>query len=116
MIFSKIFDVFGSSLQDRKIYLLKKYFFSRFLKNISQINYPNLKGLSNKIDNKNYKLKWETFELNIQNLISKLIFLFKMCTKKSHAVPVDKYRAFHPSLIKSLHKASLKLREEEDIT
>jgi len=29
---------------------------------------------------------------------------------------VDKYRAFHPSLIKSLHKASLKLREEEDIT
>ena len=31
-----------------------------------------------------------------------IFILFNMCTKKSHAVPVDNTRAFRPSLIKSL--------------
>ncbi len=42
-----------------------------------------------------------------------LSFVFIICTKESHAVPVDINRAFRPSLIKSLPKAPLKLRDED---
>jgi len=39
--------------------------------------------------------------------------LFNICTKESNAVPVGKIRTSHPSLIKSLPQASLKLRDED---
>jgi len=40
------------------------------------------------------------------------IFILYFCTKKSHAVPVENNRTFYPSLIKNLHKVSLKIRDE----
>ncbi|PKP57455.1 MAG: hypothetical protein CVT88_08845 [Candidatus Altiarchaeales archaeon HGW-Altiarchaeales-1] len=36
------------------------------------------------------------------NIAYPIILIFNISTKKSHAVPVEKYRAFPPSLIKNL--------------